>query len=63
MKCVDCSANALFKSHGNIRCSSWPSSLLDELLMYKSDSNNTSNDTTLIQKRDQQTQQARDETL
>ena len=40
MKRVDCSTNALFKSYGDICCLSWPSSLFDELSMYKSDGNN-----------------------
>ena len=38
MKCVDFSANAQVKSHGNICCESWPSSLRNELSMCKSDS-------------------------
>ena len=57
MKRVDFAANALFKSYGDICCSSWPSSLLDELSMYKSDSDSfcsttvvyRSSDTPLIQ--------------
>ena len=39
MKHVDCSVNTLFKSYGGFCCLSWPSSLLDELSMYKGDSN------------------------
>ena len=39
MKRVDCSASALFKRYGNIYCLAWPSLLLDELTMCKSDSN------------------------
>ena len=39
MKRVDCFARVLFKRYGDICCLSWPSSLLDELSMYKSDSN------------------------
>ena len=62
MKRVDFAANALFKSYGDICCSSWPSSLLDELSMYKSDSDSfcsttvvyTSSDTPLIQTRGRQ---------
>ena len=60
MKRVDCSANALFKSYGNICCSSWPFSLLDKLLMYKSDSkkilSTRCSDIPLIQMRDRQNQ-------
>ena len=62
MKCVDFATNALFKSYGNICCSSWPSLLLDELPMYESDSDSfcsttvvyRSTDTPLIQTRGRQ---------
>ena len=39
MERVDYFASILFKNCGDMCCLSWPSSLLDELSVYKNDSN------------------------